>query len=58
MIAGIFTFIILTLFIAAGLSIWSVTSFAERKTFFKLILKSAICSAIAVTILSFVVILF
>lgn len=58
MIMMLIIFVALTLFIAAGTSIWSTATKTERKTFLKLIGKSALFSAIAIVILSVVVTLF
>ena len=58
MIVGIIVFIVLTLLIAAGTSIWSTTSKEDRKSFALLILKSGVYSAIALAILFVIVNLF
>jgi 6-phosphofructokinase len=58
MIIGILAFITLTMTIAAVSSIWSTISRDERKLFAKLMGKSALYSAIALSILFVIVNLF
>lgn len=58
MIGMIMVFVVLTILIAAGISIWSSTSHGDRKAFALLLLKGGVCSAIALAILFVIVNLF
>lgn len=58
MIQGIIGFVALTLLIAAGASMWSVTTTKEKIEFFKLLGRSSLYAGLAVTILFGIVLFF